>query len=65
MMDASWVVGLEQTRPYEFVQLEIFAEQADAIEWATTYADEYGYLRLSKRRWRAAEDHKLIVWRRI
>jgi hypothetical protein len=62
-----WVVGLEQREPYEFVQIEVFTEQLDALDYATRYARGRGYIRISKRRWRFGEDdHQslLIVWRR-
>lgn len=62
---ADHIVALEQRKPYEFVQIEVFTEEVDALDYAEKYARGH-YIRLSKRRWRSAneETQRLIVWRR-
>jgi hypothetical protein len=58
----TWIVGIEQTKPYEFVQLEVFEEERDALDFAGTYALGRGGIQLSKRRWRMPEEgHVLTV----
>jgi hypothetical protein len=62
----SWCVGTEQARPYEYLNLEVFEEERDALAWAAVWAEGHGGTQLSKRRWRLPEDGQtLIVWRRM
>lgn len=63
---ADWLVAIEQRRPYEFVQIEVFLEEADALDYAARYARGHGAVQLSRRRWRLPDDNnqRLIVWRR-
>lgn len=47
----SWVVSLEQTRPHERQQLELFAGEDDALRYAETYMSSRPGAQLSKRVW--------------
>lgn len=55
-MTTNWVVGLEQTKPYEFVQIEVFEEEGDAIAFAETFMNGRAGHRRSKRRWTVLTD---------
>lgn len=59
----TWRVGIEQTKPYEYINIEYFDEEQDALEFAQTLANGNGAVKLSKRRWRCTDDNKLIVWK--
>lgn len=62
-----WVVGLEQTHPYEFIQLEVFTEEDDAIFFAATWMAQRAGYKLAKRTWVVLKDdgpHPRLVVRR-
>lgn len=53
---SDWAVGLEQRRPFEYHQVEVFTEELDALDYADKYARGHGYVQLSRRTWRSAHD---------
>jgi hypothetical protein len=59
-----WVVGIEQTKPYEWVQLEIFSEENDALAFAEAYASRCVCHKVTRRTWKIVSDdasQRLIV----
>lgn len=50
-MPDNWVVGIEQLKPYEFVQLEVFEEEQDALHYADTYMKGKAGHQITKRTW--------------
>jgi hypothetical protein len=56
----SWVVGIEQRSPYEFIQIEVFEEESDAVLFAETYMSRRGH-KLSKRTWRFANNADYVT----
>jgi hypothetical protein len=65
MQKEPWVVGLQQRHPFEFVSIEYFEEEGDALHFADLYAYGHGGIQLSKRRWRLADDELLVVQRHV
>jgi hypothetical protein len=62
-----WRVGITQNKPFEYFNLEIFAEECDAIRYAETYMQGRAGRRTSKRRWLMIQndgpDLILTVWK--
>lgn len=61
---SDWVVGLQTTRPFEWVLLEVFTEEDDALRYAETYMEARAGHRQSKRTWKIIDDSddlKLLV----
>jgi hypothetical protein len=55
-----WVVGIEQLKPYEFIQLEVFSEEDDAINFAESYMATRG-IRLKRRTWRFTDNGNYVT----
>jgi hypothetical protein len=53
-----WVVGIEQRQPYEWLSLETFSEEGDALAFAATWIEARAGHRISKRTWLLAGDDK-------
>lgn len=56
---SDFIVGLEQKFPFEYVLVEIFTEQTEALDYAEKHAQGHGFIQLSKRTWRSSDNDKI------
>lgn len=54
-----YVVGLERRHPFEYMQVEVFTEEEDAIDYAIKYAIRNGFILISRRTWVSNNDNEI------
>jgi hypothetical protein len=63
-----WCVGVMQVKPFEYINLEVFTEECDAIRFAEEYMQSKPGRKITKRTWLILRDEgsnlKLQVWKR-